>query len=222
MVIKFKLSNFGYNLFSFFNQRFGVELYYNKYISGVIFTLGGQTSKEMDKGIVEKFGPYGLQRKVLDISTSINNLSTGVVTSYALYILVCLLFYISIIYLNESVNSFCTLGIVLFIFLIFSLQIRKIENSLKSDHSLIFPLCFTIAAFNFLTLIRYFIMHTIEYSVDVIWPIIIGQITSGPLLPTFFISFFLLHAIAGDRILYIYVDDFPENNLNCDEINIDY
>jgi NADH-ubiquinone oxidoreductase chain 5 len=126
MVINFKLSSFGYNLFSFFNQRFGVELYYNKYVSGVIFTLGGQTSKEMDKGIVEKFGPYGLQRKILDISSSINNLSTGVVTSYALYILVCLLFYISIIYLNESINSFCTLGIILFIFLIFSLQIRKI------------------------------------------------------------------------------------------------
>src|SRR6516225_8896961 len=29
LLIKFKLSKFGYNIFSFFNQRFLVELYYN-------------------------------------------------------------------------------------------------------------------------------------------------------------------------------------------------
>jgi NADH-ubiquinone oxidoreductase chain 5 len=92
LVIKFKLSNFGYNIFGFFNQRFLVEMYYNKYISGQILYLGGQTTKIMDKGSVEKFGPFGLEKLVVDISNSINKLSTGVVTSYALYILVGLIF----------------------------------------------------------------------------------------------------------------------------------
>src|SRR6201999_2010335 len=102
LVIKFKLSSLGYNIFGFLNQRFLVEMFFNKYISGLILDLGAQTTKIMDKGSVEKFGPFGLEKSVSDISKSINRLSTGVVTSYALYILVGLIFYISILYLTNS------------------------------------------------------------------------------------------------------------------------
>ena len=116
LLIKFKLSNLGYNIFGFFNQRFLVEMFYNKYISGLILDLGAQTTKIMDKGSVEKFGPFGLEKSVSDISNSINKLSTGIVTSYALYILVGLIFYISILYLtNNSDDS------LLFIIIIFSI-----------------------------------------------------------------------------------------------------
>src|SRR6201986_217302 len=87
LLINFKLSSVGYNIFSFFNQRFLVELYYNEYVIGVVLKLGGQTTKIMDKGSVELFGPYGLEKRLINISKSIGNLSTGVVTSYALYIL---------------------------------------------------------------------------------------------------------------------------------------
>lgn len=62
ILLNFKLSTFGYNIFSFFNQRFLVELFYNRYISGNILKLGGQTTKVMDKGSVELFGPYGLEK----------------------------------------------------------------------------------------------------------------------------------------------------------------
>src|ERR1700749_483331 len=54
LLVKFKLSNLGYNIFGFFNQRFLVEMFYNKYISGLILDLGAQTTKIMDKGSVEK------------------------------------------------------------------------------------------------------------------------------------------------------------------------
>jgi NADH-ubiquinone oxidoreductase chain 5 len=115
LLIKFKFSSLGYNVFGFFNQRFIVEMLYNKYISELILYLGSQTTKIMDKGSVEKFGPYGLQKSVKNISDSINKLSTGVVTSYALYILVGLIFYISILYLtNNNEDS------LLFIIVIFS------------------------------------------------------------------------------------------------------
>ena len=114
LVIKFKFSNFGYNIFSFFNQRFLVEMFYNKYISGIILNLGAQTTKIMDKGSVEKFGPYGLENKITDISKSINVLSTGVVTSYALYILVGLIFYISILYLTKNNDDSLLFIIIIF------------------------------------------------------------------------------------------------------------
>jgi NADH-ubiquinone oxidoreductase chain 5 len=98
LLISFKLSSLGYNVFSFFNQRFLVELFYNKYISGLVLKLGGQTTKVMDKGSVEIFGPYGLERKLTDVSKSINSLSTGIVTAYALYILIGLIFFVSTLY----------------------------------------------------------------------------------------------------------------------------
>ena len=114
LVIKFKFSSFGYNIFSFFNQRFLVEMFYNKYISGIILDLGAQTTKIMDKGSVEKFGPYGLENKITEISKSINVLSTGVVTSYALYILVGLIFYISILYLTKNNDDSLLFIIIIF------------------------------------------------------------------------------------------------------------
>ena len=102
LLIQFKLSNSGYNIFSFFNQRFLVEMYYNKSITGPILNLGGQTTKVMDKGSVEVFGPLGLQKNISKTSHSINKLNKGVVTIYALYILVSLIFYISILYCTQN------------------------------------------------------------------------------------------------------------------------
>ena len=99
VLIEFKLTRFGYNIFSFFNQRFLVELLYNKYITGFVLKLGGQSTKILDKGSVELLGPYGLEKVLMPLSRNIASLDTGVITSYALYILIGLIFYVSIPYL---------------------------------------------------------------------------------------------------------------------------
>src|SRR6201986_1961100 len=49
-LINFKFSRLGNNIFGFFNQRFYIELLYNKYITGKVLDLGAQTTKIMDKG----------------------------------------------------------------------------------------------------------------------------------------------------------------------------
>ena len=120
LLMKFKLSNLGYNIFGFFNQRFLVEMFHNKYISEPILYLGGQTTKIMDKGSVEKFGPFGLEKSITSISSYINKLSTGVVTSYALYILVGLIFYISILYLTNDIGDS-----LLFIIIIYAVNFKN-------------------------------------------------------------------------------------------------
>jgi NADH-ubiquinone oxidoreductase chain 5 len=94
MLIYFKLSRIGYNIFSFFNQRFLIELFYNKFITNLVLRLGGQTTKIIDKGSIELLGPYGLEKGLLKLSNNISNLNSGVITSYALYILVGLISYI--------------------------------------------------------------------------------------------------------------------------------
>jgi NADH-ubiquinone oxidoreductase chain 5 len=116
LLVNFKLSSLGYNIFSFFNQRFLVELFYNKYISGMVLKLGGQTTQVMDKGSVEIFGPYGLEKKLTEVSNSINSLSTGIVTAYALYILIGLIFFVSTLY-YLGVSDYELLLITIFAFI---------------------------------------------------------------------------------------------------------
>jgi NADH-ubiquinone oxidoreductase chain 5 len=100
IIILFKLSRLGYNIFSFFNQRFFFELLYNKYITGIIFKLGSHTTKILDKGSVELLGPFGLEKGLVNLSKNLSSLDTGVITSYALYILIGLIFYILIPYIG--------------------------------------------------------------------------------------------------------------------------
>jgi NADH-ubiquinone oxidoreductase chain 5 len=52
-ISNFKLTNLGYFIFGFFNQRFLIEFFYNKYIVNKVLFLGGQTTRILDKGSVE-------------------------------------------------------------------------------------------------------------------------------------------------------------------------
>ena len=138
ILIGFKSSRVGYNIFSFFNQRFLIELFYNRYITGIILKLGGQTTKVIDKGSVEYLGPYGLEKGLLNISNNIARLNTGVITSYALYILIGLIAYLLFSsYINSS-NIILVLVISLSLALFQSKEksITFKGDSLKSSTSL--------------------------------------------------------------------------------------
>jgi NADH-ubiquinone oxidoreductase chain 5 len=93
-LIYFKYNRIGYYIFGFFNQRFLIELFYNRYITDPILKLGGQTTKVIDKGSIELIGPYGLEIGLLNLSKNIAKLDTYIITTYALYILIGFLLYI--------------------------------------------------------------------------------------------------------------------------------
>jgi NADH-ubiquinone oxidoreductase chain 5 len=127
LLINFKFSKLGYNIFSFYNQRFFVELIYNRYIIEFILKLGGQTTKIIDKGSVEFLGPYGLERVLIKLSNNIGKLSTSIITTYALYILIGLIFYISSLYLSYEDNNL----LILIIFILFALLNDNFNVSFK-------------------------------------------------------------------------------------------
>lgn len=104
-LVHFKFTRLGYNLFGFFNQRFFIEMFYNKYVTNFILNTGGITTKFLDKGSVEMIGPYGLEKGLMALSNNINRLSTGVVTTYALYVLVGLIFFMIFPYVAVFDNS---------------------------------------------------------------------------------------------------------------------
>ena len=125
LLINFKYSRFGYNIFSFFNQRFYIELFYNKYIVEGVLKLGGQTTKSLDKGSVELLGPYGLEKGLTSLSTNLGKLSTGVITTYALYILIGLVFYTTLVYFSYNDNNL----IILIIFTYFVLLNSNLSSN---------------------------------------------------------------------------------------------
>ena len=132
LLILFKLTRLGYNIFSFFNQRFLIELFYNKYIISIILKLGGQTTKVLDKGSIELLGPYGLENGLLNLSNNLSRLDTGVITSYALYILISLIFYILIPYLSLADSSL----LLLVLFALFTLNnVSRSGNSISNSTS---------------------------------------------------------------------------------------
>jgi NADH-ubiquinone oxidoreductase chain 5 len=113
LVIYFKLSRLGYNIFGFFNQRFLIEFFYNRYITNVVMNLGGQFTKILDKGSIELFGPFGLEKGLVKLSKNISSLSTSHVTTYALYILIGFILYL--FYYYTQFNLCLILTIILLI-----------------------------------------------------------------------------------------------------------
>jgi NADH-ubiquinone oxidoreductase chain 5 len=123
-LIYFKYSKYGYNIFSFLNQRFMIEFIYNKYITNIILRIGGEFSKTIDKGIVEYLGPFGLEKLLIILSKNISNVIYYSITHYALLIILGLIMYILIILNLINLHS---LIIILFnIFLIILLPINNI------------------------------------------------------------------------------------------------
>lgn len=133
-LMKFKYSKLGYNIFSFFNLKYLIELLYNKYIVENILKLGGQTVRYLDKGSVELIGPWGIEQGLLKLSKNLSRLDTGVVTSYALYLLIGLtLFMTSSLYL-EITDSFIIILMMFIAPLLFKGNSSENKNN-KLDYS---------------------------------------------------------------------------------------
>ena len=136
LLIRFKFSRLGYNLFSFFNQRFFIEMFYNNYVTNFMLNLGGQTTRVLDKGSVELIGPYGLEKVLVRLSNNISSLSTGRVTDYALYILMGFIFYLLILFKRLTMSLILLMLLGLFL-LTFVYYIFIFKNYLSEENYVI-------------------------------------------------------------------------------------
>jgi len=64
------------------------------------FKLGYIISKEIDRGSIELVGPYGLSNSIYNFGKDISKLDTGIITTYALYFTIALLFFICLVLSN--------------------------------------------------------------------------------------------------------------------------
>jgi NADH-ubiquinone oxidoreductase chain 5 len=104
-------------------------MFYNKYITNLVLHLGGQTTKVLDRGCLELIGPFGAERLLINLSKSLNALSTGAVTSYALYILIGFIQFILIIYLPAEIKP----NIVILVILLASFSLSDSKANLASS-----------------------------------------------------------------------------------------
>ncbi|GAB2652327.1 NADH-quinone oxidoreductase subunit L [Prescottella soli] len=86
----------GYTVYSFLNAKWYWDALYNGLIIGAGLRIGLVISKVIDRGIIELTGPYGLSTALTGAGRSVATYDTGVITSYALYIMLGL---VSLIFL---------------------------------------------------------------------------------------------------------------------------
>jgi NADH-ubiquinone oxidoreductase chain 5 len=109
----------GKALYKFLNGKWLFDMAYNSYIIGGGLHVGHVISKVIDRGVIEMVGPYGFTSVLTNAGRSVGSYDTGVITSYALYII---------------------LGLISFIFLLFApvlLQSGAVDSAFGGDIGLI-------------------------------------------------------------------------------------
>jgi len=94
--IDFTESSIGRKIYTFFNGKYLIDVVYNNYFIVGGLQLGYTISKVLDRGVIELVGPYGLSSVLQNTGVNVAKLDTGIVTSYALYIV---LGFISLLFL---------------------------------------------------------------------------------------------------------------------------
>nr|YP_009486104.1 NADH dehydrogenase subunit 5 [Cantharellus lutescens]AWA82231.1 NADH dehydrogenase subunit 5 [Cantharellus lutescens] len=97
--------NLGIRLYTFLNGKYLLDVVYNKYTTGAGLKLGYTVSKVLDRGIIELVGPFGISKLLMNTAANISRLDTGIVTSYALYIVLGLISILFILFYPVIVNS---------------------------------------------------------------------------------------------------------------------
>lgn len=91
VTIDLALSHFGKQLYAFFNAKWFFDSIINYYIIDKTLKTGNITAKILDRGVIELIGPFGLTKTLYKGSEYIAKLDTGVITQYALYIIIGLI-----------------------------------------------------------------------------------------------------------------------------------
>ena len=131
-IISITNTNLGKKLYEFLNGKYYFDVIYNKYFISGGLHLGYTISKQIDRGIIELLGPNGLSNTFSNTAINIAKLDTGIVTTYALYITIGLLFLISFVYCSvlfaiPIALEFPRLIIVLFFALLFQFHYSNLN-----------------------------------------------------------------------------------------------
>ena len=90
--------NLNRKIYTFFNGKYLLDIIYNNYFINSGIKLGYTTAKILDRGLIEVVGPFGLSNFLFNTGKNIGQWDTGIVTSYALYIVIGLISMIFVLF----------------------------------------------------------------------------------------------------------------------------
>jgi NADH-ubiquinone oxidoreductase chain 5 len=102
-------------VYSFFNSKYYFDVLYNHFFVNKGLQLGYKISKEIDRGSIELFGPFGLSNNFYNAGKNIAKLDTGIITTYSLYITIGLLSLILLVFTPMLMDSTVFIEMRLFI-----------------------------------------------------------------------------------------------------------
>lgn len=94
LIIKLTEMPFFIKIYTFLNSKYFFDVIYNNYIITKGFKLGYKVSEELDKGVIELVGPYGLSNFLTKTANNLSKLDTGLIPSYIIYIISAFMFLI--------------------------------------------------------------------------------------------------------------------------------
>lgn len=94
-IFKFKNTEIGLFFYFFFNKKWLFDFYYNSFLSQNIFDKSfSGIYLNLDKGIIEFFGPFGLSRIFYLFSKKISDLQSGYIYHYTFILVISLILFI--------------------------------------------------------------------------------------------------------------------------------
>ena len=110
-------TNLGRQLYTLLNNKYYFDILYNNYIITTGYKLGYSMSKQIDRGVIELLGPHGLSNTIYKFGYNISKFDTGIITTYALYITLGLLFFLIVLFsyltFDMSINEIFRIVIIL-------------------------------------------------------------------------------------------------------------
>lgn len=123
LLYSLKTSSLGLKLYTFFNKKWFFDKVYNEVIGQFFLNAAYHyTYKQIDRGLIESVGPFGLTNLVSQLATSLRILQTGFFYHYTLAMVISLICFLLYFRLAESINlSFAVLDFRLLFCFILSL-----------------------------------------------------------------------------------------------------
>ena len=92
------------NIYAFLNGKYFFDVIYNRIFVENGLKLGYTISKEIDRGIIELFGPLGFANSLFKTGNNLAKLDTGIITTYSLYITLALISLLFLVFAPFLIN----------------------------------------------------------------------------------------------------------------------
>jgi NADH-ubiquinone oxidoreductase chain 5 len=94
----------GKNVYTFFNGKYFFDIIYNFYIIRKSLNYGYHITNVLEKGVFEFMGPFGISNVLYKTGNNISKMDTGLITSYALYIVLGLIVLVFLVFFPVIIN----------------------------------------------------------------------------------------------------------------------